>query len=60
MIAAKHVLRYVKGTIDYELCFKKCNGDFDSVLAYPIVAPLYHGNQEGNLLLLFPLVKPSI
>lgn len=24
MTAAKHVLRYLKGTINYELCFKKC------------------------------------
>lgn len=31
MVAAKHVLRYLKGTIDYELCFKKCNGDLNLV-----------------------------
>ena len=24
-VAAKHVLRYLKGTLDYELCYKKCN-----------------------------------
>ena len=24
MVAAKHVLRYLKGTIDYKLCFRKC------------------------------------
>ena len=31
MIAAKHVLRYLRGTIDYELCFKKCDGDLNLV-----------------------------
>ena len=29
MVAAKHVLRYLRGTIDYELCFKKCDGDLN-------------------------------
>ena len=27
LIAAKHVLRYLKGTVDYELCFKKSDAD---------------------------------
>ena len=31
MVAAKHVLRYLRGTIDYELCFKKCDGDLNLV-----------------------------
>ena len=26
-IAAKHVLRYLKGTLDYELCYRKCDDD---------------------------------
>ena len=29
LVAAKHVLRYLKGIImQYELCFKKCDGEF--------------------------------
>ena len=31
MVAAKHVLRYLRGTIDYELCFKKCDDDLNLV-----------------------------
>ena len=31
MVAAKHVLRYLRGTIDCELCFKKCDGDLNLV-----------------------------
>ena len=26
-VAAKHVLRYLKGTLDYELCYRKCSED---------------------------------
>lgn len=33
MVAAKHVLRYLKGTIDYELCFEKCDEDLN-LIAY--------------------------
>lgn len=31
MVAAKHVLRYLRGTIEYELCFKKCDGNLNLV-----------------------------
>ena len=31
MAAAKHFLRYLRGTIDYELCFKKCDGNLNLV-----------------------------
>ncbi|XP_068674534.1 uncharacterized protein [Montipora capricornis] len=31
MVAAKHILRYLRVTIDYELCFKKCDGDLNLV-----------------------------
>ena len=26
-VGAKHVLRYLKGTLDYELCYRKCSED---------------------------------
>jgi transposase InsO family protein len=26
-VAAKHVLRYLKGTLDFELCYRKCDDD---------------------------------
>ena len=26
-VAPKHVLRYWKGTLDYELCYRKCSED---------------------------------
>jgi hypothetical protein len=32
-IAAKHVLRYLKGTLDYELCFERC-GDGLALIGY--------------------------
>ena len=31
MVAARHVLRYLRGTIDYELCLKKCDGNLNPV-----------------------------
>ena len=35
MVAAKHGLRCLRGTIDYELCFKKCDGDLQlNLVAY--------------------------
>ena len=33
LVVAKHVLRYLKGTKEYELCFKKCDGVL-SLIAY--------------------------
>ena len=33
MVAAKHVLRYLKGTIDYQLCFRKCSSGLN-LIAY--------------------------
>lgn len=33
LIAAKHVLRYLKGTIDYDLCFKKHDNELN-LIAY--------------------------
>ena len=32
MVAAKHALRYLGGTIDYELCFKKCDGNLNGLV----------------------------
>ena len=35
MVAAKHGLRCLRGTIDYELCFKKCDDDLQlNLVAY--------------------------
>ena len=33
MLVAKHILRYLKGTMDYELCFGKVDGDL-TLIAY--------------------------
>ena len=33
LVAAKHVLRYLKGSINYEICFTKSNAELQ-VLAY--------------------------
>ena len=33
LVVAKHVLRYLKGTKEYELCFKRCDGEL-SLIAY--------------------------
>ena len=30
-VAAKHVLRYLKGTVNYDLCYRKCEGDLSLV-----------------------------
>ena len=32
-MVARHVLRYLKGTKEYELCFKRCDGQL-SLIAY--------------------------
>ncbi|CAB4006890.1 Hypothetical predicted protein [Paramuricea clavata] len=34
LIAAKHVLRYLKRTVDYELCFKKSDADLQLTACY--------------------------
>jgi len=31
LVAAKHVLRYLKGTVDYELCYKKSEEDLNLI-----------------------------
>lgn len=31
LVAAKHVLRYLKGTVDYELCYKKNKEDLNLI-----------------------------
>ena len=33
LVTAKHVLRYLKGTMEYELCFKKCSSELN-LIAY--------------------------
>ena len=46
----------------YKICFtpKSLNFSMGASLLAVAKSIYYHGNQEGNLLLLFPLVKPSI
>ena len=33
LVTAKHVLRYLKGSMEYELCFRKCDGELN-LIAY--------------------------
>ncbi len=71
-VAAKRVLRYLKGTVDLELCYKKnyanlklvAYSDADlndrrsvTVLVYVRVGLLFPGSQRNNKL--YPHVKPN-